>query len=89
MQANSKMQIYESRDYSGRSKYLYLLMLHDYINLATAHLSEVKEKLVKLAVLSFLTILEEQKTKLIKDLNHLAVTLTDENRHTTVSLEQV
>jgi hypothetical protein len=89
MQANSKSQTYESRDYPGRSKYLYLLILQDYTTLATVYLRQAEEQLAKLAVPSSPAILEEQKAELTKDLNHLAASLKDENERITACLQEV
>jgi hypothetical protein len=89
MQANSKMQTYESRDYPGRSKYLYLLILQDYTTLATMHLRQAEEQLAKLAVPSSPAILEEQKAELTKDLNYLAALLKDENERIRACLQEV
>jgi len=89
MQANSKMQTYESRDYPGRSKYLYLLMLQDYTTLATVDLCQAEEQLAKLAVPSSPAILEEQKAELAKDIDYLAALLKDENERIRACLQEV
>ena len=89
MQANSKMQTYESRDYPGRSKYLYLLILQDYTTLATVNLRQAEEQLAKLAVPSSPAILEEQKAELAKDIDYLAALLKDENERIRACLQEV
>jgi hypothetical protein len=89
MQANSKMQTYESRDYPGRSKYLYLLILQDYTTLATVDLRQAEEQLAKLAVPPSPAILEEQKAELTKDLNYLAALLKDEDERIRACLQEV
>src|SRR5215471_17849341 len=89
MQANSKMQTYESRDYPGRSKYLYLLMLQDCIKIAIVGLRQIEEKLANLAFPSSPAILEKQKAELVNDLKYLAATLKVESELTTTCLGEV